>query len=166
VLDEQQGRSRYRKIDDPFLLSCIRMVFEKYSIHGMTVPAIREKMREFLPPDMTVPSVSTVTRILQGPFRLHYRPSNPASTKYNDSTYLSKRLWVGRLLAQFLFDDALILSIDESNIRSDKLGGRAWMLNPRLIKKKREMSQRMFKRMFQRKATLFNTDARVLNIHD
>jgi hypothetical protein len=39
--------------------------------------------------------------------------------RYNDPTFDAKRTWVSRLLAQFLGDDALIISIDESHISSE-----------------------------------------------
>ena len=39
--------------------------------------------------------------------------------KYRDPSYDSKRLWISRLLTQFLHDDVIIVSLDESSFRSD-----------------------------------------------
>ena len=46
---------------------------------------------------------------------------NTANLKYRDPTFNDKRLWVSRLLAQFLFEDALKITVDESDFRSDTL---------------------------------------------
>ena len=83
-----------------------------------------------------------------------------------DPIYSHKRLWVCRLLTQFMFEDMLVISIDESNTRSDKLGGKSWKFNTRIINRRKEINRRKFKQKFQRQATLFNTDARVINLMD
>jgi hypothetical protein len=60
----------------------------------------------------------------------------------------------------------LVISIDESNIRSDKLGGKSWKFNTKIINRKKEINRRKFKQRFQRHATLFSTDARVINLSE
>jgi hypothetical protein len=40
-----------------------------------------------------------------------------AHIKYNDTEFDSKRVWVSRLLAQFLMSDVLVVSIDESSFK-------------------------------------------------
>jgi hypothetical protein len=40
------------------------------------------------------------------------------------------------MLAQFLLDGALIISVDESNIRSDSVLRRKWSLKPHLYMKR------------------------------
>ena len=39
--------------------------------------------------------------------------------RYQDPTFDHKRLWVSRLLSQFLLEGALIISINKSQIRHD-----------------------------------------------
>jgi hypothetical protein len=46
--------------------------------------------------------------------------------RYKDPTFDSKRLWVSRLLAQFISDNALIISIDESHLRHDSQKRYQW----------------------------------------
>ena len=60
-----------------------------------------------------------VSRVLHDDLHLSFRRYDPAMVRYQDPTFDNKRLWVSRLLAQFLIDGALIISIDESHIRHD-----------------------------------------------
>jgi hypothetical protein len=46
--------------------------------------------------------------------------------RYQDPTFDHNRLWVSRLLSQFLLDGALIISIDESHIRHDSRKQYQW----------------------------------------
>ena len=52
--------------------------------------------------------------------------------RYLDPTYNDKRVWVSRLLAQFMFENAVIISVDESNFRSDILNKRSWRFAPKV----------------------------------
>ena len=52
--------------------------------------------------------------------------------RFLDPTYNEKRLWVSRLLAQFLLEGDLIISIDESNFRSDSFSKRKWTFAPKV----------------------------------
>ena len=62
---------------------------------------------------------SHVSQVLRGDLHLRFRRYDSAMVRYQDPTFDNKRLWVSRLLAQFLIDGALIISIDESHIRHD-----------------------------------------------
>lgn len=75
-----------------------------------------------------VPCVSTLKSILKSHFSLRYKKTDKSKLKYKDPTYNEKRLWVSKLLAQFHFDNALIVSVDESNFRSQVLNGKQWEL--------------------------------------
>ena len=59
-------------------------------------------------------------------FKLRYKKYDGAIVKYKDPQYDEKRLWTCRLLAQFVTDGALIISIDESHIRSDQSKEYRW----------------------------------------
>ena len=43
--------------------------------------------------------------------------SNTAKISYNDVEFDEKRVWVSRLLAQFMFSGVIIISIDESSFK-------------------------------------------------
>jgi hypothetical protein len=55
------------------------------------------------------PSVSTVRQMLREDFQLRYRVANAAKIKYNDVSFDDKRVWVSRLLAQFLLSGVVIV---------------------------------------------------------
>lgn len=75
---------------------------------------------------MHVPSGSTILRILKETFHLKFGKASNSNPKYRDPTYNEKRLWVSRLLAQFLLEDAVVISVDESNFRSDHYPAKQW----------------------------------------
>ncbi len=56
-------------------------------------------------------------RILHEHFDLRFKKMKGENIKYNDPGLDGKRVWVSRLLAQFLFEDVLIVSIDESGFQ-------------------------------------------------
>ena len=77
-----------------------------------------------------VPCESTLSKTLKEFFHLSFGSLMQASLKYNDPTFNEKRLWISRLLAQLLIDDVLIISIDESNFRSDSMPRKQWQFKP------------------------------------
>lgn len=60
------------------------------------------------------PKWTTVSRIFKEHFDADYRKLKSETIRYNDCQNDEKRLWVSRLLAQFLHDDILVISIDEA----------------------------------------------------
>ena len=54
-------------------------------------------------------------------FHLKYATLDKQNLKYRDPTYNAKRIWISRLLAQFLQEQMIVISVDKSNFRSDKL---------------------------------------------
>jgi hypothetical protein len=83
-------------------------------------------------PKTTPPCESTLSIILKRIFHLKYKKINPANYKYRDPTFNEKRLWVSRLLAHFILEGWLIVSIDESNLRSDNTSKREWEFCPKI----------------------------------
>jgi hypothetical protein len=63
------------------------------------------------------PSETTIRRILRNQFQLRYRATNAANIHYNDTEFDAKRVWVSRLLAQFMMAEVLVVSIDESSFK-------------------------------------------------
>ena len=76
------------------------------------------------------PCLSTIATILKHVFHLHYKKLNTANFKYRDPTYNEKRLWVSRMLAHFVLEDYVVISIDETNFRNDSTHQRQWEFNP------------------------------------
>ena len=57
-------------------------------------------------------------------FNLKYKRVEKANVRYRDPEYNEKRLWISRLVAQFMKEDVILISIDESNFRHDALPGK------------------------------------------
>jgi hypothetical protein len=83
---------------------------------------------------MKVPSVSTLHKILREDFHLRYGKAQAANLKYRDPTFNEKRLWISRLLAQFLYEDAVVITVDESNFRSDQFPSKQWGFDQRVFR--------------------------------
>ena len=58
---------------------------------------------------------------MQEKFNLKFSRLDKANTKYRDPQYNEKRMWVSRLLAQFIKEEVIIICIDESNFKHDTL---------------------------------------------
>ena len=81
--------------------------------------------------------MGTLHKILKSTFHLKFASLQKANLKYRDPTYNDKRQWISRLLAQFMLetsgiDSAIIISLDESNFRSDSLPSKQWQFNPNI----------------------------------
>jgi hypothetical protein len=83
-----------------------------------------------------------------------------ANTKYRDPDYNEKRLWVCRLLAQFMIEDAVIISLDESNFKHSALPRKQWQFDSSKLEPKVSLlSKRKQKDKNSRQAcVLFATD--------
>jgi len=83
----------------------------------------------------TLPSSSTIKKVLKCDFKLRYRLTNAASVKYNDTSFDEKRRWISRLLAQFLMAEVLVVSIDECSFKQEGIPTRHWQSDARTLKK-------------------------------
>ena len=63
---------------------------------------------------LAVPSYDVVRKIVQEKFGLRFQKFDSANFRYKDPNYEEKRVWVSRLLSQFMIDGAIIISVDES----------------------------------------------------
>ena len=79
-----------------------------------------------------MPSETSINTILHKHFHLKFKSSKASMIRYLDPTYNEKRLWVSRLLAQFHKENAVIISIDESNFRVDSFPKRKWVLEAKM----------------------------------
>ena len=120
----KRGRKRIR--DEPMLLDEIQKYIEVRGIYDFTSLQIQQHLMKVKQGDpslkqLIVPSDKTILKILKEHFHLKFGKMHTANLKYRDPTFNDKRLWVSRLLAQFMYEDALIITVDESNFRSDSL---------------------------------------------
>jgi hypothetical protein len=99
--------------------------FETHGIYNHSSHEVRNYLLEELE-EHKVPSLVTVRRIMKLKFNLRFKKLDKANTKYRDSSYNEKRLWVSRLVAQFLMEDAVVICVDESNFRHDALPNKQW----------------------------------------
>jgi hypothetical protein len=128
------GRSkvgRKSKIDDPELHEVISSYVKKYGIYNTKLSHLRSHIAKALPAKPP-PCESTLSIILKKTFHLKYKKLNPANYRYRDPTYNEKRLWVSRLMAHFILDGWLIVSIDESSLKSDNNSNRQWEFCPKI----------------------------------
>ena len=78
-----------------------------------------------------------ISKVLREDLHLCFLRYDSAMIRYQDPTFDCKRLWVSRILSQFLIDGALIISIDESHIRHDSQKQYQWQF----YKKDHELRQ-------------------------
>jgi len=90
----------------------------------LTMAKVVEGVRPSLPNVKLDPS--HISQVLRQDLNLRFLRYDSAMVRYQDPTYDHKRLWVSRLLSQFLLDGALIISIDESHIRHDSRKRYQW----------------------------------------
>lgn len=112
-------------------LDAIKRYLEKFGIHGLTL----KKVQQFIQsehPELKALHCKTISDILKKRFHLNYKKMNSAHFRYKDPVFNEKRLWVCRLLTQFLLDGAVIVSVDESHIRSDSLNQFSWRFDPKV----------------------------------
>jgi hypothetical protein len=112
-------------------LKAISKAVETLGIYRMNVAKVaRElvalKQRDPQFSQLKVPSNSSILKILKTTFHLKFAKASKANPKYRDPSFNEKRLWVSRLLGQFFAEDAVIISVDESNFRSDYLAPKQW----------------------------------------
>src|SRR5690242_5513851 len=91
-----------------------------------------------------VPTKPTLSKILHHHFKLAYGRLLHANLKYRDPTYDEKRLWISRLMAQFLHDNLVIVCIDESNFRSECIPNKQWQFQGiRQVMRSRSRSKKL-----------------------
>ena len=101
----------------------------------MTMPRLLTQIKAIDGNDLSAgPSVGKIRKILRDDFQLRYRVANAAKIKYNDVSFDDKRVWVSRLLAQFMITDVIIVSIDESSFKQEGVAKRFWQASSKTIK--------------------------------
>ena len=80
------------------------------------------------------PGRYTIRRILHERFGLTFKDTRTDLARYNDELLDEKRIWISRLLAQFLMDNVVIISIDESGFQSGYGPGLTWQPKNSILK--------------------------------
>ena len=121
----------------------------------MTIEDIRREVTAELAADgRRAPGRSTIRTILRDTFFLRYKTSSGDLYRYNDPRFDNKRLWVSRLLAQFLSEEVIILSMDESSVKQEWLPKRTWQFQP----SKRQLDITCLQEMASAQRTLDRVD--------
>ena len=105
------------------LLELTTEFIKAQGIYNVSSVKLRAHLLTKLPPHR-VPSTVTLWKVLRRTFSLRFRYTNLSKYRYRNPTYNEKRLFVSRLLSQFLHDGVVIVSVDETNIRSDATKGK------------------------------------------
>jgi len=84
-------------LDNKPLLENIKKSIASIGISHATLSNVMAHLRS-LNQLKTIPSKSTLRRILKERFGLSFRTANAANTKYNDTDFDPKRLWVSKLI--------------------------------------------------------------------
>ena len=109
-------------------MKAIAKYLDKEGIYNVKVKDIHHHLTESMP-TFKVPSIPTLNKILTEKFYMRFGRLQTTTTKYFEGTYSEKRLWVSRLLAQFFLDGAIIISVDESNFKSELTKNWCWQFN-------------------------------------
>lgn len=128
-------RVKRLKKDDPERVNAIGDYLKLYGIREASYRKIRKYLNQVLP-ERAPHSNRMISAILKQRYHLKYTAYNTAQIRYEDPSFDEKRLQVSRLLSQFLLDGALIISVDESNIRSDSVLRKKWSFKPQLHMKR------------------------------
>ena len=115
---EIKSERKNMKTNRPALILEMQRFFEENGIYQFTSNELRNHLLQRLSEDQ-VPSVKVLREIVRDKFKLKYCRLDKANTQYRNAKYNEKRLWVSRLLSQFILEKAVIIAIDESNFRHD-----------------------------------------------
>ncbi len=94
---------------------------QRFGTHNMTLTKIQDYISKSGPAIERPPSGVMISKLLHKKFNMRYGRLNPAVLRYRDPDFDEKRIWVCRLIAQFIYEGALVVSIDEANFRADSL---------------------------------------------
>ena len=108
----------------PEIIEGVRKVIHSTGLHALMLNRI---LAELPAKQLTrEPKKFTVRRILREHFGLTFKTARPELARYNDESFDEKRVWISRLVTQFMMDEVLIISIDESNFQSSYGPGKKW----------------------------------------
>lgn len=118
-------KQQMTQFNDPALKDLVSQHLQLSGIYNLKKTDIQKFIQEAKPGSAPL-QLNVISHILKNDFGLRYKHFDGALIKYKDPQFDEKRLWVSRILAQFIGDDALIISIDESNFRNDNIRQWRW----------------------------------------
>ena len=86
------------KSNDPMLLDTVREYLENNGIYKTKISELQKYIQERIPTGIKAPCAATLSMILRDTFHQFYKKDHAANTKYRDSIYNSKRLWIAKLV--------------------------------------------------------------------
>ena len=98
---------------------------QEHGIYKMKRADILEHMQGRLA-DSRLPTLNEIGTTLRKDFKIRYIKENPANVRYRDPEIDERRAWASRILSHMLVEDFLIITVDETHIRSDKTNHYAW----------------------------------------
>ena len=140
VIDEEENGKPQQKqsiIDNENVLRLIHQYFLLNGFHNITLKILQDHVQQNLPEDLAkAPSTAYIRLMLKKHFHLQYKKFKTANYRYRDPSFNEKRVWVCRILSQFLHDNALIICLDETGFRSDTVKDMKWQFNTYMKKEK------------------------------
>jgi hypothetical protein len=124
-MDRLPTKNIKKKTDELQVQEALRFYLLEHGTKDLTLGRVKLYMDSLLQDGKTV-SRKQISFMLRKRYHLNLKRLNPADFRYKDPYYNEKRLWVSRLLAQFLLDGALLVSVDESNFRMDAFKKYSW----------------------------------------
>ena len=122
-MDPKPKLEKVCKSKNPELLNMIRSFIKQQGTYNISIPKMRTHLLQKLPASK-VPCAMTIRTILRNTFGLRFRYTDIAKFRYRNPFYHEKRLYISRLMAQFLHDNVIVISVDETSIRSDASRGK------------------------------------------
>ena len=125
--DRDRGSSVMRKLplDRIQVKEKVAQYLGENGLYKMKRATVQEYLHDKLS-DSKVPTLNEIGSLLKNDFKIRYLRENPAAVKYRDPDIDERRKWASRLLCHMLCEEFLIISIDETHIRSDKNNHYAW----------------------------------------
>jgi len=122
--------ARARLRDNPDVQAAVREYLAAHGIHRLTLQKVKDFVVARLP-RLARMHLNEISQVLKAQHHLRMERLNPATFRYRDPYYDEKRLWFCRLVAQFVLDGALVVSVDETHFRHDAIKRQAWQFHPR-----------------------------------
>ena len=117
---------------DPHIIHLIAEQVKEISLRQLSVNAIEQRLGRM---ELARPvRYQTIQTILKKELGLTYKSFNAQNIRYRDQAFDLKRLWICRLVTQFMMQDVIILSIDESNFNWRSYKSMSWQPGRQSIK--------------------------------
>ena len=108
----------------PEIIEAVRTEIHSIGLRKMNLNRIQAAVAS--KPLARKPGRYTIRRILHERFGLTFKDNRTDLARYNDELLDEKRIWISRLLVQFMMDDVVIISVDESGFQSGYGPGLTW----------------------------------------